>query len=133
MTRRECREHLFCLVFQREFHAEDEFEVQQEIYFDKMDVKEQSDQEMLSERMTALVSKLPEIDVYIEKYAKGWEISRIGKAELALLRLAVFEALFDEEVPVGVAINEAVELAKKYGDDNAPKFINGILGKIVNE
>ena len=60
-------------------------------------------------------------------------MDRIAKAELAILRLAIYEALYDENVPVGVAINEAVELAKAYGNDNGAAFVNGILGKIVNE
>ena len=63
--------------------------------------------------------------------AGNWIV--IAKAELAILRLAVYEAVYDEDVPVGVAVNEAVELAKEYGNDNGPSFVNGILGNIVNE
>ena len=61
--------------------------------------------------------------------AKGWKTGRMGKAELAILRLAVYEMKYDEDVPVKVAINEAVELAKKFGGDESPAFVNGILGE----
>ena len=83
--------------------------------------------------MEKLLSFLPDIDGQIEANSKGWKLDRIAKAELAILRLAVFEAKYDDTIPVGVAVNEAVELAKAYGGDNAPAFVNGILGKIVNE
>ena len=76
---------------------------------------------------------MPDIDEKISANAKGWMIERIAKAELAILRLAVYEALYEESVPVGVAVNEAVELAKEYGGENGAAFVNGILGKIVNE
>ena len=78
--------------------------------------------------MEKLLSFLPDIDGQIEANSKGWKLDRIAKAELAILRLAVFEAKYDDTIPVGVAVNEAVELAKAYGGDNAPAFVNGILG-----
>ncbi len=87
----------------------------------------------IREKIDRLTEKLPDIDEKIAANAKGWKLDRIAKAELAILRLAVFEALYDESVPVGVAINEAVELAKMYGEENGYVFVNGILGKIVNE
>ena len=81
----------------------------------------------------AFIKSMPDIDEKISANAKGWKIERIAKAELAILRLAVYEALYEESVPVGVAVNEAVELAKEYGGENGAAFVNGILGKIVNE
>jgi N utilization substance protein B len=71
------------------------------------------------------------IDVIIDERSTGWKTSRMGKVELTILRLAVYEMLFDEDVPVTVAINEAVELAKKYGGDDTPAFINGVLAKVA--
>lgn len=134
MTRRESREHLFCLLFQKDFYGQDEYEEQIASYFSELSKPvTENEQAEIREKLSCLLKQLDEIDVYIEKYAKGWTISRIAKAERALLRIGVFEAIYDESVPVGVAINEAVELAKVYGGDNAPGFINGILGKIVNE
>ncbi len=134
MTRRESREHLFCLLFQKDFYNQTEYSETLPAYFEGLDkaVSEDGQQEII-DKLTRLISHLEEIDMLIEKYATGWTMDRIGKAELALLRIAVFEAKYEEDIPVGVAINEAVELAKIYGEDNAPAFINGILGKIVNE
>ena len=71
---------------------------------------------------------MEEIDAMIEQSAKGWDLSRMNKVDLAILRLAVYEMKYGE-TPVGVAINEAVELAKKFSSDEAPAFVNGVLGK----
>ena len=74
---------------------------------------------------------LEELDDTISKRLKGWKLSRISRVSHALLRLAVCEMLYFDDIPVGASINEAVELAKIYGDDGAPKFINGVLGAIA--
>ncbi len=132
MTRREMRKNMFCLMFQKEFYCEDEYDRQREIYLDEQSVSEEERQE-IDDRWKDLIGNLEEIDAKISAHSKGWKLDRIAKAELAILRLAVYEALYDDEVPVGVAVNEAVELAKMYGEDNGAAFVNGILGKIVNE
>lgn len=132
MTRREMREYLFCLVFQNDFYSAGEFAEQRDNYLQEKELKEKERQEIL-DKLEALIQKLPEIDEKISAHSRGWKIDRIAKAELALLRLAIYEALYDDSVPVGVAVNEAVELAKQYGEDNGSAFVNGILGKIVNE
>lgn len=67
----------------------------------------------------------------INEIAEGWKTERMGKVDLTILRLAVYEIRFDEDVPTSVAINEAVELAKKYGQDGSPSFVNGILAKFA--
>ncbi len=133
MTRRESRKHLFLLLFQRDFYETEEYANQIEIYCQEHGVQDGRDKEYIKLRLASLVSHLSEIDDLIEENAKGWKLDRIAKAELSILRVAVFEAVFDEGIPVGVAINEAVELSKEYGGDHAPSFVNGILGKIVNE
>jgi len=74
-----------------------------------------------------------ELDDEIAKRLKGWKLGRISRASLALLRLAVCEILYFDDIPPGASINEAVELAKLYGDEQAPKFINGVLGSVVRE
>jgi N utilization substance protein B len=123
---------MFCLLFQNEFYETGEFSVQRDNYLEQKTLTDKEREEILS-KLEKLIGILPDIDKKIEEYSKGWKLDRIAKAELAILRLAVFEALYDDSIPVGVAVNEAVELAKKYGDDNGPAFVNGILGKIVNE
>ena len=75
--------------------------------------------------------KLPEIDEMINTTARGWTTSRMGKVDLTIIRLAVYEIKFDEEVPDSVAINEAVELAKKFGQEESSGFVNGVLARFV--
>ncbi len=79
----------------------------------------------------SLKENLSDIDSLINKYSNGWTTARMPKVDLAIARLAVTEMFYVEATPLAVAINEAVELAKKYGGDNSPKFINGLLGKIA--
>lgn len=132
MKRHEIRECMFCLLFQNEFYETEEFIEQRDNYLEQQPLSQEEYDEIIT-RMGDLISHLPEIDEKIEASSKGWKLNRIAKAELAILRLAVYEAMYDESVPVGVAVNEAVELAKSYGHDNGAAFVNGILGKIVNE
>lgn len=132
MTRHEMREWMFCLLFQNEFYGSDEFAEQRDIFLEQKSITDKEKQEIY-EKLEKLTGCLSDIDKKIEDNARGWKLDRIAKAELAILRLAVFEAKYDDDVPVGVAVNEAVELAKEYGGDNSPSFVNGILGKIVNE
>ena len=77
------------------------------------------------------MASLETIDKEISEKATGWTIDRMGKVDLAIIRLAVYEILFDESIPVGVSINEAVELAKKYGRDESGSFVNGVLAKFA--
>ena len=84
-----------------------------------------------SEKFNRILDRLKQIDRVLNERVKGWDTGRMGKVDLAILRLAVYEVLFDEEIPTGVAINEAVELAKKYGQDSSPAFINGVLAKFA--
>ena len=74
-----------------------------------------------------------ELDGLIDGYAKGWNLNRLAKVDLTLLRMGLFELLYLPEVPVGAAINEAVELSKRYGEDKSYSFINGILGTAARE
>lgn len=132
MTRREVREQLFILLFQKEFYGGESFEEQKETYFLTQELGEK-DRAYISEKLEKIGEKQEEIDSMISEHSIGWKIDRIGKEELAILRLAVYEAVFDEDIPVGVAVNEAVELGKKYGAEGGAAFINGMLGNIVNE
>ena len=86
------------------------------------------------ENLTAGVSaRREELDGIIGKYAQGWALNRLAKVDLTILRMAVYELLYMPEVPVGATINEAVELAKAYGEDKSSGFINGILGSVARE
>ena len=81
--------------------------------------------------MSKVEELIPEIDALINEQTTGWKTGRMNKADLTILRLAVYEMKWDEDIPVKVAINEAVELAKKYSSDEGPSFINGVLAKIA--
>ena len=89
------------------------------------------DKTYISEKYAKIVEKLPEIDKLLDEVSKGWKTSRMGKVELTILRLAVYEMRFDEDIPQKVAINEAVELSKKFGGNEAPAFVNGVLAKLT--
>lgn len=130
MRRSEVREHVFKLVFFLEFHDENEISEQDKLYFEPFNMKDE-DEKAIQDRFNSIKEKLPEIDAKLSEISVGWKKERIGKVELAILRLGIFEMLFDEDVPNSVAINEAVELAKKFGGDDSPSFVNGLLGKLV--
>lgn len=133
MKRRELREATFLLLFRNDFFKQEEMEGQIELYLERPELITISDEEKQEVRMRAAwaLRELPELDLKIEEAAEGWKVSRMGKVELTIIRLALFEILHDDQVPPSVAINEAVELAKKFGGDDSPSFINGILAKLV--
>lgn len=133
MTRRELREHIFKLLFFVEFHPDEELPEQLSLYFEQLGEVQEKDQTYMQEKYEHVKEKLPEIDEILTAVAKGWKPERMGKADLAILRLAVYEMKFDPDIPTGVAINEAVELGKTFGGDDSSAFINGILAKLVEE
>ncbi len=132
MTRRELREQLFKLLFRVEFNEKEELPEQAKLFFEDDDVEaDAQDTEEITSKFEKIVEKLSEIDEMIGKKAEGWTIKRMGKVDITLLRLAVYEICFDEDIPTSVAINEAVELAKKFGQDGSSKFINAVLAKFA--
>ena len=134
MKRREQRECIFQLLFRVEFNRQEEMPEQADLYLD--DIREEQtvkekDEAYILEKYSRIVEELPKIDAMLDEASKGWKISRMGKVELTVLRLAVYEMKFEEDIPEKVAINEAVELARKFGGDDAPAFINGVLAKLA--
>ncbi|SNV79667.1 transcription antitermination factor NusB [Clostridium cochlearium] len=103
-----------------------------EIDKERIDLDE-VDLEYLIHTLKGVQENIEVLDENIEKYLKNWSLNRLAKVDLAILRLCSYEILFSNEVPNNVAINEAVELAKKYGDDKSPAFINAILDKIAKQ
>ena len=85
----------------------------------------------IKNKTLAIAELIPELDEKIDSVSEGWPTSRLGKTELSIMRLAVYEMLYDEDIPTNVAINEAVELAKKYSGEGDYSFINGILGSVA--
>lgn len=131
MTRSTMREHIFKLLFRVEFHDSHELEEQIRLYMNELETIKDDDLKYITEKTLSIAELIPEIDDKINSVSEGWPVNRLGKAELAIMRLAVYEMLYDEDIPTGVAINEAVELAKNYGSDSAPSFINGVLAKLT--
>lgn len=133
MGRRELREHIFKLLFMSDFNDGEEMNDQLAMYFDGLEVLKENDQEYMQSKYENIKAHLDEIDALLNEKSKGWKTSRMSKVDLSILRLAVYEMKFDEDVPVKVAINEAVEIAKSFGGDVSASFVNGILGKIAKD
>ena len=131
MGRSELREHIFKMIFGLEFSENEQIDEQLELYLDQLvDVREKDHDYMLA-KTKGIAEKVDEIDQIINENTTGWKTSRMNKVDLSILRLAVYEMKWDEDVPVKVAINEAVELAKRFSGEEGPAFINGVLGKIA--
>ena len=131
MTRRETREHIFLMLFRKDFHEANELKEQIELYISELEKPTIEEYSYLTSRFQSIVDKIEEIDAILTETSSGWKLNRMGKVDLTILRLAVFELRFDEEIPNKVAINEAVELAKKFGGDESPGFVNGVLAKLA--
>lgn len=132
MSRTELREHIFRMLFRIEFNSEEEMKEQEEFYFDELPEATGKNKEYILNKYRAIVEKKEEIDALLNEVTEGWKTTRMNRVDLTILRLATYEVKWDEEVPTGVAINEAVELAKKYSSDDGPAFVNGVLAKIAN-
>lgn len=131
MNRTELREHIFRMLFRVEFHPADEYEEQMTFYIDALAEPSEKDVTYMTEKTAKIIELIPQIDAQLNEKVSGWSTRRMGLAELTILRLAVYEVEYDEDIPKGVAINEAVELAKRYGSEDAPSFVNGVLAKFV--
>ena len=132
MNRSELREQVFKLLFRVEFNSPEDMSEQEELFTQTMDDEiSKKDADYIREKYELIAQKLPEIDDAINEQTTGWNIGRIAKVDLTIIRLAVYEIRYDDSVPTGVAINEAVELAKKFGQDSSPAFVNGVLAKFA--
>ena len=134
ISRSALREKVFVLLFESEFKSMDEMPEQARLYLtESLKPVDKESADYIEKRFNAVKAKQEEADKLIAQKSSGWSIGRIGKIELSILRLAVYEIIFDDDIPDGVAINEAVNLAKKYGQDGAGAFINGILANFAKE
>lgn len=128
MTRSEAREQAFIVLFEKIFDSEsslsDIIEKAQEAKLIKINGFAQNILNKIEENTEA-------IDEVVEKNLKGWSIQRLPKVSLAVLRLAIGEMMFVDDVPAGVSVNEAVELIKKYGTTDDASFVNGVLGSVA--
>lgn len=132
MGRRELREQIFLLLFRVEFNTPEDMPEQLRMFFEDDETYfSEKDETYITEKYEKIIEKKSELDSLLDEKAEGWDVKRMGKIELAILRLALYEMKYDEDVPTSVAINEAVELAKKFGQDNSGSFVNAILAKLV--
>lgn len=131
MSRRELREHIFRMLFRVEFYEGEDLKEQEQLFLEETEQTTKEEDAYIRNKYEKIVEHLEEIDAQINERARGWKVTRMAKVDLTLIRLAVYEIRYDEDVPTGVAINEAVELAKKYGSDDSPSFINGVLAKFA--
>ncbi len=132
MRRSELREHIFRIIFTLEFQDEQEMPAQIQLYFDQLENASGEDLTYIREKAQKIAGEKTEIDALLNQNTKGWKTSRMNKVDLSILRLAVYEMKWDDDVPEKVAIDEAVELAKKYSGDDGPSFVNGVLAKLVD-
>lgn len=131
MTRRELRENIFKMLFRLEFHNVEEIPEQFALFEEEIEDLNEEDRVYLNDKCNDIFSKVEGLDSAINEVSEGWKTSRMGKVDLTLIRLAVYEIRYEESIPVKVSINEAVELAKKYGNDGTPAFVNGVLAKFA--
>ena len=146
MTRSNAREIAMHLIFEMEYHDDltpeeliqsvfdqeyyPRLAAESDLYQDKPNAKQMA---YIRQCVNGVYDEKHVIDSYIEQYAVGWKISRISKVSLAVLRLAIYEILHVEDAPTGVVINEAVEIARRYEEEDKVSFINGILGSFARE
>ena len=133
MNRSEIREQAFKLMYSMEIQQDENLDEQVELFLESNNITDKNAIEYIKDAVFGIEKNDKEILEEIEKYLKSdWKIDRISKIDLTILKLAIYEIKF-KELPFKVAINEAVELAKKYGEDNSKKFVNGVLANVVKE
>ena len=133
MNRSEIREQAFKLMYSLEIQRDENLEEQVELYLESNNITNKNAIDYIKDVIFGIEKNEKEILDEIEKYLKSdWKIDRISKIDLTILKLAIYEIKY-KELPFKVAINEAVELAKKYGEDTSKIFINGILASIIKE
>ena len=129
MDRRTLRENAFKMLFESEFRKDDDRDT---LYTDALEMLEIEDNAFLNKLYYGVTGNVSVIDEIISRNAKGWKTTRMSVTSLCIMRLCVYEMKdCSDEIPFAVSINEAIELAKKYDEDSAPKFINGILNGVA--
>lgn len=132
MNRTAIREQAFKLIYSLEIQKQDNLQESIELFIENNEIADKSAQEYIKDAILGIEKNKDKIIEQIEKnLKKDWKIERISKIDLSILKLAIYEIQY-KEIPFKVVINEAVELAKKYGEDSSKNFVNGILASIVN-
>ena len=133
MNRTAIRESAFKLIYSLEIQKQDNLKEQINLYFESENIENKDAREYIEDAVLGIEEHKEEILGLVEKNLKSdWKIDRISKIDLSILKLAIYEIQY-KDIPFKVVINEAVELAKKYGEDSSKNFVNGILASIVNK
>ena len=134
MNRHELRERVFRLLFRVEFNSPEDMPEQIRLFCEDEEygTYNEEDSKYVTTKYENVLDKLSEIDDLINENATGWDTKRMGKVDVTVIRLATYEMIYDDDIPYGVAMDEAVELAKAYGQDNSGAFVNAVLTKIKN-
>ena len=140
MSRRDSREAAFKVIFQYEFRKKPAEELVEDYFNDIEDFEEEIKKESgklekdyILEVVEGTLEHRDEFLALIDKTVTDWKLERVFKVEIAILTMAMYEMFYKDDIPVGVAINEAVDIAKKYGREESGKFVNGVLGTIYRE
>lgn len=146
MNRRQIREQIFKMLFRIEFYekkslvdmeqpdgeeTENEIKNQLQFFMAELEEADEKKRAYIERKFCDIYGHLTEIDALVNEKSVGWKTNRMAKVDLSIIRLAVYEMKYETDIPVGVAINEAVELAKIYSNDGSPSFVNGVLAKLV--
>ena len=134
MTRSRLRESIYKLLFRVEFYPPEQLDEQITLFFESDEWPENakdSEQSYVRSKFRSIVEKIPEIDEAVDQNSKNWTTTRMSRSDLTIIRLGIYEIRYDDDIPTSVAINEAVELAKKYGQDSSGSFVNGVLAKFA--
>lgn len=137
MSRKLAREMAFKIIFETSFQKDEKIDELTNMLINTKDNDDDNilpeDNEYIIQITTGVKEKESELDEHIKNHLKGWTMERISKVDIAILRLAIYEILYRDDIPYKVSVNEAVELAKEYSDDSSPAFINGVLAEIINK
>ena len=131
MTRSKIRENVFKMLFRAEFHDADDMKEQLDLFDEELENPSESELFYINSKSKGILEHIDEIDALINEKSTGWKTSRMAKVDLSIIRIAVYEIKFEDDIPFKVSVNEAVELAKKYGADESPACLNGILAKFA--
>ncbi len=130
MTRREIREAVFKIVYMSDFYSGKEAEEQASTFLAGIDGMSDDEKKEIEGRADGVIEKKKDLDALIDEKTEGWKAARMPKTDLATIRLALYE-IREEGLDAGIAINEAVDIAKKYGDENSGSFVNGVLARLI--
>jgi len=134
MNRRKARENAVKLLFQMDIAQVDlDYALRHQIHDEEENPEHEVETDFFTRLVKGTTDNLTQIDEYIRKHLRGWKLERLSGVDRAILRLATYELYYLEDMPVGVTLNEAIELAKTFGTDESPKFINGVLSGLVKD